>query len=151
MFQATIKTLMRVGIGEEKEYGNVLVDEVTIGQVMTRLGLNLTSTDTKITPSQMIAFLLSLCYPVAEGEDFNHEYVKKEILAEIKSFCPDESSRAGFVNALAFLGGQHTRLGQASKVNLLPENSLQMIVTKFLALPDQVKCFDHYKDFLGIS
>ena len=103
--QATIKTLMRVGIGEEKEYGNVLVDEVKIEQVMTRLGLNLTSTDTTITPSQMVACVLGLSYLVAEGEDFNHEYVKKEFLAEIKSFCPDESSRAEFVNALAFGGG----------------------------------------------
>ena len=60
---------MRLGISES--YADTWVNEDDVVDVMRRLGLTLT-TNRCVLPSHFLAFLLALCYPVAESEDLSH-------------------------------------------------------------------------------
>ena len=151
--QDSIKTLLRVGL-VDCLWDNTSASEENTRDVMTRLGMMGKNGDP--TTAHFVAFLLNLCYDVAESGDLPKSYWEAKVycdspcsrkpppftghspaqdakfLVDIRSFCRDarELQQLGLV--VAFLGGHHKRLGESSKILSLPDLPLQMIAEKFL-------------------
>ena len=68
--QDSIRTLLRVGLGEE--LSNTSASEENTRDVMTFLGMMGENGDP--TTAQFVAFLLNLCYDVAEADDLPKSY-----------------------------------------------------------------------------
>jgi len=153
------KTLLRMGIGEDKK--DTGVDEALVKQVMERLGLR------TLAPASFLAFLLSVALP---WEPLRCDYVSifeawelRRLKSKKLTFFGDglQSMRRGmsratasFLNevaacscllrpgrylrarrmwALMFLMGQHKRLGANSHVRLLADLPIHLIVNHLLA------------------